>query len=107
MAVLLAEGAVLIVSEAGREREVGTDLVLILQIDARLVGAIVAVSVALQERGGIEVIVGGDQSLNELAEVGRRGGAGNAGTAVAGIQPGVRPASAQGQRVLAEGPDGR
>jgi len=104
--ILFAEGAVVVVAQTEGQTQIGPDLVLVLNVEAGLIGAVVAVAVALQEGSYIEVVVGGDQTLNELTEVCRRSGSGHAGTPVAGIQLGVRPASAYGQRMLAEGPDG-
>ena len=105
VAVLLAQSAVQVPADAGRQAQVGANLVLILQVKAGLVGAIVAVAIALQEGGGLEVFVGGDQTLDKFAEVRRSGGSGHAGTPIAGIQLRVRPASAKGQGVIAERPD--
>src|SRR5208337_2365236 len=74
-AVFLAESSIQVVADAGRHAQIGPQLVLVLQIEAGLVGAIVSVAVALKEGAGQEVVVGGDQALNELAEVRRGGGA--------------------------------
>ena len=67
--VFLAESSVQVVAQAGRHAQVGAQLIFVLDIEAALVSAIVAVAVALKEGAGQEVVVGGDQALNELAEV--------------------------------------
>ena len=70
-AVLLGEPAVPIPAQPGRQRDIGTELKLILDIKAGLAGPIIAVGVTLEKFGGGKVVVGVDQSLNELGKIGR------------------------------------
>ncbi len=57
-AVLFPETSVIVEAEAGAEAEIGPHLKLVLQIPARLVRAIVAVGIALQEGSRDESVCG-------------------------------------------------
>src|SRR5580704_4440970 len=72
--VFLRQAAVPVVAQPGRDTEGGKNLILILNIEPGLVGAIVAIGVALKERGSNKAIgrIRGDPVHCECRKVGAR-----------------------------------
>ena len=103
--VLLGEAAVPVVADAAGESEVRLHLELVLQKEAELVGPVVTIGIALQERGDVEVVIGGDQPLHELAEIGACNRA-RVGPVVNGVELGEAIAAAEADGVFSAGPDG-
>ena len=106
-AVFLGEAAVPVVAHAGGERERRRDLKFVLHVSAKLVGAIVAAGVALQERADVEArsrAAGSHEALDHLAEV-VRGHRARSGALVDRVQLRVAVAGAEADGVLAEDPD--
>src|SRR5208282_6123619 len=68
--VLFREASIPVETESGSKAEIGAELEFVLHVGSRLPGAIVAVGVALEKFCGGEVVVGIDEALQELGEIG-------------------------------------
>ena len=104
VSVLLGQSAVPVVADAGGKSEVRLYLELVLQEEPKLIGPVVAVGVALQESGDVIVVVGGHESLHELAKI-RAGNAARAGAAIPDVELGEAIAATEANAVFSAYPD--